>query len=211
MTHTHAVQETASALATSSCRGAQRPAAIHLGEETGGPLNALWRAQLPRLVDAFRGRSLASVPRGSPYHYGRLCVLEGEPVPPTELETLPAPLPLPFESHGVPHSVGVGPCDSPDGVARTACGVLERDDEACVEQLRAMAMRLRDALWGHRRPVSAEVVLGDGSTVTVEVPAGEDAGGVAAAACGAHGIVQHDCDALRDWLVSRGPPVVCDV
>ena len=55
------------------------------------------------------------------------------------------------------------------------------------------------------------MVLGDGSTVTVEVPAGEDAGGVAAAACGAHGIVQHDCDALRDWLVSRGPPVVCDV
>ena len=71
--------QTASAVATSGCRGAQRPASIHLGEETGGPLNKLWRAQLPHLTEAFRGRMLASVPRGSPFHYGRLCVVEGDP------------------------------------------------------------------------------------------------------------------------------------
>ena len=100
--------QTARAVATSSCRGAQRPASIHLGEETGGPLNKLWRAQLPSLVKAFRGRVLASVPRGSPFHYGRLCVVEGAPIEPTELEALPAPLPLPFESGGVQDSVTRG-------------------------------------------------------------------------------------------------------
>ena len=101
-------------MATSGCRGAQRPAAIHLGEETGGPLNKLWRAQLPRLTEAFRGRTLASLPRGSPFHYGRLCVVAGAPIEPTELEALPAPLPLPFESGGVQDSIPVGACDEPD-------------------------------------------------------------------------------------------------
>ena len=166
--------QTASAVATSSCRGAQRPASIHLGEETGGPLNKLWRAQLPQLTEAFRGRVLASVPRGSPFHYGRLCVVEGAPIEPTELVEMPAPLPLPFESGGVQDSTQWARATQPDQVARRACGALGRDDDACVDQLRAMAMRIKDALWNHRRPVSAEVTLGDGSTTTVVVEAGED-------------------------------------
>ena len=192
--------QTASAVATSSCRGAQRPASIHLGEETGGPLNKLWRAQLPRLTEAFRGRVLASVPRGSPFHYGRLCVVEGAPIEPTELDALPEPLPLPFESGGVQDSIQVGACDDPDQVARRACGALGRDDDACVDQMRAMAMRLRDALWNHRRPVSAEVTLGDGSTTTVVVEAGEDPSAVVAAACVEHGLSGDDCATLEGWF-----------
>ena len=192
--------QTASAVATSSCRGAQRPAAIHLGEETGGPLNALWRAQLPQLTEAFRGRVLASVPRGSPFHYGRLCVVEGAPIEPTELDALPEPLPLPFESGGVQDSIQVGACDDPDQVARRACGALGRDDDACVDQMRAMAMRIKDALWNHRRPVSAEVTLGDGSTTTVVVEAGEDPTAVVAAACFEHGLSGDDCATLEEWF-----------
>ena len=195
--------QTARAVATSSCRGAQRPASIHLGEETGGPLNKLWRAQLPSLVKAFRGRVLASVPRGSPFHYGRLCVVEGAPIEPTELEALPAPLPLPFESGGVQDSIPVGACDDPDEIASRACGALGRDDDACVDQMRAMAARLRDALWNHRRPVSAEVTLGDGSTTTVVVEAGEDPSAVVAAACREYDIAPHDCATLKDWLAAR--------
>ena len=192
--------QTASAVATSSCRGAQRPAAIHLGEETGGPLNKLWRAQLPHLTEAFQNRVLASIPRGSPFHYGRLCVVEGAPIEPTELEALPEPLPLPFESGGVQDSVRVGACDDPDQVARRACGALGRDDDACLDQMRAMAMRLRDALWNHRRPASAEVVLGDGSTTTVVVEAGEDPSAVVAAACVEHGLSGDDCATLEEWF-----------
>ena len=195
--------QTARAVATSSCRGAQRPASIHLGEETGGPLNKLWRAQLPQLTEAFRGRTLASVPRGSPFHYGRLCVVEGAPIEPTELVEMPGPLPLPFESGGVEDSIPVGACDDPDQVARRACGAFGRDDDACVDQLRAMAARLRDALWNHRRPVSAEVTLGDGSTTTVVVEAGEDPTAVVAAACREYDIAPHDCATLRDWLAAR--------
>ena len=85
---------------------------------------------------------------------------------------MPEPLPLPFESGGVQDSIPVGACDDPDQVARRACGALGRDDDACVDQMRAMAMRIKDALWGHRRPASAEVILGDGSTTTVVVEAG---------------------------------------
>jgi len=192
--------QTASAVATSSCRGAQRPASIHLGEETGGPLNKLWRAQLPHLTEAFQNRVLASVPRGSPFHYGRLCVVEGAPIEPTELEALPEPLPLPFESGGVEDSIQVGACDDPEQVARRACGALGRRDDACVDQMRAMAMRLRDALWNHRRPASAEVILGDGSTTTVVVEAGEDPTAVVAAACREHDIAPKDCATLRDWF-----------
>ena len=195
--------QTASAVATSSCRGAQRPASIHLGEETGGPLNKLWRAQLPQLTEAFRGRMLASIPRGSPFHYGRLCVVAGDPIEPTELEALPAPLPLPFESGGVQDSIPVGACDDPDQVARRACGALGRDDDACVDQMRAMATRLRDALWNHRRPVSADVTLGDGSTTTVVVEAGEDPTAVVAAACREHGLSGDDCATLEDWFDNR--------
>ena len=203
--------QTASAVATSSCRGAQRPASIHLGEETGGPLNRLWRAQLPHLTEAFRGRVLASVPRGSPFHYGRLCVVEGAPIEPTELEALPEPLPLPFESGGVEDSIPVGACDDPDEVARRACGALGRRDDACVDQMRAMAMRIKDALWGHRRPVSAEVTLGDGSTATVVVEAGEDPSAVVAAACREYDIAPHDCATLKDWLAARSKlSVMCE-
>ena len=201
--------QTASAVATSGCRGAQRPASIHLGEETGGPLNRLWRAQLPHLTEAFRGRVLASVPRGSPFHYGRLCVVEGAPIEPTELEALPEPLPLPFESGGVEDSIQVGACDDPDAVARRACGALGRDDDACVDQMRAMAMRIKDALWNHRRPVSAEVTLGDGSTTTVVVEAGEDATAVVAAACVEHGLSGDDCATLRDWF-DNSLSVMCE-
>ena len=209
--HIHTVAQTARAVATSGCRGAQRPASIHLGEETGGPLNKLWRAQLPSLVKAFRGRTLASVPRGSPFHYGRLCVVEGAPIPPTELVEMPAPLPLPFESGGVQDSIPVGACDDPDEIASRACGALGRADDACVDQMRAMAMRLRDALWNHRRPVSAEVTLGDGSTTTVVVEAGEDATAVVAAACREHDIAPHDCATLKDWLAARSKlSVMCE-
>ena len=42
----------------------------------------------------------------------------------------------------------MGACDDPDQVARRACGALGRDDDACVDQMRAMAMRIKDALWG---------------------------------------------------------------
>ena len=63
-----------------------------------------------------------------------------------------------------------------------------------------MAMRLRDALWNHRRPVSAEVTLGDGSTTTVVVEAGEDPTAVVAAACVEHGLSGDDCATLGEWF-----------
>ena len=127
--------QTARAVATSSCRGAQRPASIHLGEETGGPLNKLWRAQLPSLVKAFRGRTLASVPRGSPFHYGRLCVVEGAPIEPTELVEMPAPLPLPFESAASKFTPWAR---ATSGSCAPVCGALGRPT-AGVNQMRAMA------------------------------------------------------------------------
>ena len=120
-------------------------------------------------------------------------------------------MPLPFESGGVQDSIPVGACDDPDQVARRACGALGRDDDACVDQMRAMAARLRDALWNHRRPVSAEVTLGDGSTATVVVEAGEDPTAVVAAACSEYDLSGNDCAVLKDWLAARGPPIVCDV
>ena len=63
-----------------------------------------------------------------------------------------------------------------------------------------MAMRIKDALWNHRLPASAEVTLGDGSTTTVVVEAGEDATAVVAAVCREHDIAPHDCATLRDWF-----------
>ena len=68
---------------------------------------------------------------------------------------------------------------------------------------RIVLPRLRDALWGHRRPVTAEVVLGDGSTTTVVVEAGEDPTAVVAAACREYDIAPHDCATLEDWLAAR--------
>ena len=92
-------------------------------------------------MKAFRGRVLASVPRGSPFHYGRLCVVAGAPIEPTELEALPAPLPLPFESGGVQDSVSVGACDDPDEIASRACARAGATTTR-VDQMRAMAMRV---------------------------------------------------------------------
>ena len=77
--------------------------------------------------------------------------------------------------------------------------------------MRAMAMRIKDALWNHRRPASAEVTLGDGSTTTVVVEAGEDPTAAVAAACREYDIAPDDCATLKEWLAARGPPIVCDV
>ena len=105
----------------------------------------------------------------------------------------------------------MGACDDPDEIASRACGALGRDDDACVDQMRAMAARLRDALWNHRRPVSAEVTLGDGSTTTVVVEAGEDPTAVVAAACREYDIAPHDCATLKDWLAARSKlSVMCE-
>ena len=105
--------------------------------------------------------------------------------------------------------MSVGACDDPDEIASRACGALGRDDGGVVDQMRAMAARLRDALWNHRRPVSAEVTLGDGSTTTVVVEAGEDPTAVVAAACREYDIAPHDCATLNR-LAARSR-LKCDV
>ena len=186
-----------------SCRGAQRPASIHLGEETGGPLNKLWRAQLPSLVKAFRGRVLASVPRGSPFHYGRFCAC-GRSYP-ADGAGAPAPLPLPFESGGVQDSVSVGACDDPDAVAsRGVRRARARATAACVDRTRAMAMRA--GLRGTSAARFRGSHVGDGSSDDRCCRGRRGSYCVVAAACR-----EHDIAPRHVPLWDRPPPVgECD-
>ena len=165
-----------------ACRGAQRPASIHLGEETGGP-HKLWRAQLPSLVKAFRGRRSRrsrAARRSTTAGYVLLRALL------SRRRNVRCRRRCRYRSRArrVQLEGLVGACDDPDETASRACGARRarrrRRSTTCAPW---QCAGCKDALWNHRRPVSAEVTLGDGSTTTVVVEAGEDPTAVVAAAC----------------------------
>ena len=102
----------------------------------------------------------------------------------------------------------VGPCDLPEDVATKACGgVLGRGDAACLKQVEGMAAKLRDALWGHRRPAFFDVVLGDGNRRSVAVFPADDPARAVPALCADLGVGDADCRQLARWYRDRVPDV----
>ena len=94
---------------------------------------------------------LASVPRGSPFHYGRLCVVEGAPIADGAGGAAgrcryPSRAAVSAPGSGARATILISAAGRAARSARRLLFVLY--------QMRAMAMRISHAPWGHRRPVT---------------------------------------------------------